>query len=148
MPFVVSGTCCRRFYPIRTYSSLPTRKPAICVVSPDKEPSANCSKAGSGQKLKCLAINALRSQIYALGDGIVNVLNPTLRTVKQYLKADSTAHMDSTSKCYFCVEKSMVLFNNNTGTGVRSNLGKIPPPPLLPITAFFLRHQAPSQTTR
>lgn len=91
------------------------------VLESNLTPPTNCSKVGSGQQLKCLAINALRSQIYALGDGIVNVLNPTLRAVKQYLKAESTAHMDSTSKCYFCVEKSTVLFNNN-GTGVFYNI--------------------------
>ena len=68
-----------------------------------------CSKVGSSQMLNCLGIDVSRSRIYALGDGVVNVLNPNLRAVKQYLRAPSVAHMSCGTLANICVEKSTAL---------------------------------------
>ncbi|QWV99553.1 hypothetical protein KP005_09860 [Geomonas nitrogeniifigens] len=83
------------------------------VLESNLEPPRGCSRVGATQGLNCLGIDAGRSQIYALGDGIVNVLNPKLRAVKQYLDAESVAHMSITVLAGICPEKDVALLNVN-----------------------------------
>ncbi|QXE91803.1 hypothetical protein KP001_04470 [Geomonas subterranea] len=81
------------------------------VLESNLDPPRGCSRIGSTQGLNCLGIDAGKSQIYAFGDGIVNVLNTKLRAVKQYLNAATVAHMTITLLAAVCPEKDIALVN-------------------------------------
>jgi hypothetical protein len=91
------------------------------VLECNLELSRGCSQVGRDQSLSCLGINRYRSHIYALGDGVVNVLNTRLRAVKQYLKAASVAYMQLLSPANICIEKSIALMNIS-GVGIFYNM--------------------------
>jgi hypothetical protein len=91
------------------------------VLESNLTPPQNCSRVGTSQELRCLTIDVSRSQIYALGAGSVNVLNPGLRAVKQYLRAESVDHMEFSTLANVCVERGTVLVNVN-GVGMFYNM--------------------------
>ncbi|MBJ6750049.1 hypothetical protein [Geomonas anaerohicana] len=86
------------------------------VLESNLEPPRGCSRIGSSHGLNFLGIDMGRSQIYAMGDGIVNVLNTKLRAVKQYLNAETVAHMTVTVLAGICPEKDIALLNVNGGS--------------------------------
>jgi len=53
-----------------------------------------CSPAGRSIEPQCLGIDTDRRQLYAIGDGFVNVLNTKLRAVKQYKKSLGAGHFN------------------------------------------------------
>lgn len=83
------------------------------VLESNLDPPRGCSRIGATQRLDCLGIDAGRSQMYALGDGIVNVLNSKLRAVKQYLNAKTAAHMSISTLAGISPEKDIALLNMN-----------------------------------
>ncbi|MBJ6800140.1 tetratricopeptide repeat protein [Geomonas propionica] len=83
------------------------------VLESNLDPPRGCSRIGASHGLNCLGIDAGKSQIYALGDGVVNVLNTKLRAVKQYLNAATVAHMSISVLAGICPEKDIALLTLN-----------------------------------
>lgn len=81
------------------------------VLESNLEPSRGCSRVGAGQRLYPLGIDRGKSRIYAMGDGIINVLNTKLRAVRQYLRATSSSHLIVTVLTNICVEKGTALLD-------------------------------------
>jgi hypothetical protein len=86
---------------------------STAVLESNLTPPKNCSRVGTSQGLSCLAIDVPRSQIYVLNSGMVNILNPNLRAVKQYPKSASVEHLEFKTLAKLCVERSTVSVNVN-----------------------------------
>ncbi|WP_156912244.1 hypothetical protein [Citrifermentans bremense] len=79
------------------------------VLESNLTPPRGCSRVGCSMGLNAIAIDTEKNHIYAHGDGIVNVLNTGLRAVKQYLNAQSAAHMIFPSASTVCPDKDLVV---------------------------------------
>jgi len=91
------------------------------VLESNLTPPRNCSRLGTSHGLNCLTIDLSRSQIYAFSAGAVNVVNPGLWAVKQYLRAESVDHMEFPTLANVCVERATVFVKVN-GVGMFYNM--------------------------